>query len=215
MTVSLCTQFDSLLRCIRESGVVARPPKKGVPFDLNNPEHVAYLRERFYKGRNPTHPSEPKTLTDQAYLDVMVYYYERKESREDIEKIHKIAMASENIVGDILERYIANELEPHGWVWASGAVLQAVDFVYPLGNGQWGLLQIKNRDNSENSSSQKVRNGTTIKKWFRSYSTRKKSRVSDTNWESFPDLPKNAVLNENEFLTFLVEYLQTLKGRSY
>lgn len=204
-------QFQLLLQCIRESKVSVRNIKRGEPFDINNPNHIKAIKARFIDGRKPKHPAEPRTITDSAYLEVMISYYDRKEPRELIEEIHKIAMASENIVGEILERYIANELEPYGWVWASGAVLHAVDFVYRQNDGTWAFLQVKNRDNSENSSSQSVRNGTTIKKWFRSFSVARRKRATNTNWEGFPDLPEGAALTEKDFVIYLREYLQNLR----
>ena len=41
--------------------------------------------------------------------------------------------------------------------------MKAVDFIHEDGR----LLQVKNRSNSENSSSSAVRKGTDIEKWFR------------------------------------------------
>lgn len=73
-------------------------------------------------------------------------------------------MASENIVGDLLERYLAEKLEPCGWIWCSGTSVKAVDFIhYDNEKDEWGLLQVKNRDNTENSSSSKIRDNTPIK----------------------------------------------------
>src|SRR6202453_1801536 len=84
--------------------------------------------------------------------------------------------------------YLAEKLEPSGrsggrspysesyyagWIWCSGTSVKAVDFIhYDEKNNEWNLLQVKNRDNTENSSSSKIRDNTTIKKWFRTYSQR-------------------------------------------
>ena len=112
-------------------------------------------------------------------------------------------MAAENIVGDLLERYLAEKLEPSGWIWCSGTSVKAVDFIhYDEKNNEWNLLQVKNRDNTENSSSSKIRDNTTIKKWFRTYSQR-----DATNWENFPDEVSSKNLNEEDFRAFVKNYL--------
>ena len=39
-----------------------------------------------------------------------------------------------------------------GWIWCSGTSVKAVDFIhYDEKNNEWNLLQVKNRDNTENS----------------------------------------------------------------
>ena len=83
---------------------------------------------------------------------------------EEIFDNHTLAMAIENNIGSLLEDYIASVLEPKGWVSAWGSTLHAVDFYKPKANI---FLQVKNRSNSENSSSMSVRIGTDIKKWYR------------------------------------------------
>ena len=64
------------------------------------------------------------------------------------------------------------------------------------------MLQIKNRNNSENSSSSKVRDGTTINKWFRSF-----SKKDISNWKNFPDTQLNGQLSEEGFHNFIDIYL--------
>ena len=113
-------------------------------------------------------------------------------------------MASENIVGDILERYIASIIEPKGWIWCAGSIIKSVDFIRK-NNDKWELLQIKNRDNSENSSSKAIRDGTSIKHWFRTF-----SRKKQTNWENFPD--PTVTLSEAGFRRFLIDYIEKLKN---
>ncbi len=117
-------------------------------------------------------------------------------------------MGAENLVGDLLERYLASVLEPRGWVWCSGSVVKAVDFLRPPTRPGAAplLLQVKNRDNSENSSSSRVRDGTDIEKWFRTY-----SRTGDTNWPAFPDPTARPYLNEPAFQQFVATYLRDLR----
>lgn len=80
------------------------------------------------------------------------------------EKCHNLFMSAENIQGNLLEEYIATKVSPYGFLWCAGNVLRAIDFCTSDGSI---LLQIKNKSNTENSSSCTVRNGTTIIKWYR------------------------------------------------
>ena len=106
-------------------------------------------------------------------------------------------MQAENIVGKLLERYVAPLLESKGWVWCAGETLRSVDFMKDENTNDVKLLQIKNRSNSENSSSSAIREGTKIKKWYRISSASGKTR-----WDR---LPENAdgICNEEGFYQFV------------
>jgi len=94
-------------------------------------------------------------------------------------------------------------------VWCSGAVVRHVDFFFP-GSPTVPplLLQIKNRDNSENSSSSKVREGKKIEHWFRSY-----SRRHGENWDAFPNNAGCSLLSESDFQAFVQVYMQNQRSR--
>ena len=196
--------FRQILECIQHHGDAILPNRfKGFN---SKPELREKLKNQFLRGRQKKHPEVPSTVNDDAVLDVLTNYFSCSYSKDQIVDIHKKAMASENIVGDILERYIASVLEQKGWVWAAGSVLKAIDFIYQDEFGQWILLQVKNRDNSENSSSAAIREGTKIKKWFRSFSKKEK-----TNWSAFP-VPEFAdLLSEEDFRKFVVQYVKQLR----
>jgi hypothetical protein len=117
-------------------------------------------------------------------------------------------MGAENLVGDLLERYLASVMEPRGWIWCSGAMVKAVDFVKsPTQVGEkWRMLQVKNRDNSENSSSSAIRAGTNIEKWFRTF-----SKKTGSNWDKFPDPTFRTLLSEAAFKAFVRDYLKMLR----
>ena len=68
-------------------------------------------------------------------------------------------------------------------------------------------MQVKNRDNTENSSSSAIRNGTEIQKWFRTFSKPSRNRSSNTNWENFPEAEFRDQLSEEGFLQFIRDYL--------
>ena len=80
------------------------------------------------------------------------------------EKNHNLFMSAENIQGNLLEEYIASKVRSYGFLWCEGNVLRSVDFCNTDGSL---FLQIKNKSNTENSSSSNIRAGTLIEKWFR------------------------------------------------
>ncbi|MGF3065774.1 SinI family restriction endonuclease [Facklamia sp. P12950] len=94
-------------------------------------------------------------------------------SDEDLKKYiygHAIYMSAENFNGAILEEYLSTILEPIGWIWCSGSVYRAIDFClldYDDNENNSVMLQVKNKYNTENSSSSAIRSGTTIIKWNR------------------------------------------------
>ena len=113
----------------------------------------------------------------------------------DISWGHRIGMQAENIIGALLEEYLADNLEQYGWYCAWGASVSAVDFV----SSKYSLLQVKNRDNSENSSSRKVRDDTEIMYWFRSRSTK-----LEFMWDRINTIcGTNGELSEDRFKKFV------------
>ena len=72
-------------------------------------------------------------------------------------------MSSENIQGLLLEEFLAEQLGEYGWHCCWGESVRHVDFC----NVNGSLLQVKNRSNSENSSSSRVRINQLIEKWYR------------------------------------------------
>ena len=83
-----------------------------------------------------------------------------------LECYHNLFMSAENIQGELLEEFIANNIEPLGWIWCKGTTLKSIDFCKADGSA---FLQIKNKYNTENSSSKKIRNGLSVKveAWYR------------------------------------------------
>lgn len=175
--------------------------------DSNSGEHLIIKAKKFFGARAKTdYPAPPGTKPDQMVSVVMQVVYGYPESdamRMELE--HQHAMSSENIVGALLERYIAYTMEAHGWVWCAGDFVKAVDFIKWTANG-WSAVQVKNRDNTENSSSSAIRNGTDIDKWFRGF-----SKTGATNWENFPDAESKSHLSEEGFRAFVIEYLKKAK----
>ncbi|MCP4485969.1 MAG: SinI family restriction endonuclease [Gammaproteobacteria bacterium] len=120
---------------------------------------------------------------------------------EDLNKMtfaHRLGMSAENILGLILEEYLSENLKEKGWHCAWGETVKSVDFV----NEDGSLLQIKNRSNSENSSSSAVRDGTEIEKWYRI----KADRV-EYMWSQLNEICGTNNLSEDGFVNFVKKTL--------
>lgn len=184
--------------------------KRGPDISTGTQEYLRRLLNRFVTGRSDKRPSIPATISDSMVQEVLRHFYEiPEEQMELVVKGHRYSMAAENFVGELLERYLASVLEPLGWVWCSGAVVRSVDFIKPPEAGAhipWKMLQVKNRDNSENSSSSQVRDGTDIEKWFRSF-----SKTGGQNWEQFPDKDARGRLSEAGFKSFVNDYFEAIR----
>jgi hypothetical protein len=162
----------------------------------------------FAASRGPKAPETPATVPDELVSFILHEYFGvPAENLERAKKEHLLSMGAENLVGELLECYLASVMEPLGWIWCSGSMVRAVDFIKPpAAGGNWSLLQIKNRDNSENSSSSAIREGTDIQKWFRTF-----SKKAGSNWPAFPDTEIRPLVSEKTFLAFVKAYLAALK----
>ena len=175
-------------------------------------EFLEKAAQRFFKGRFRAElPSAPTTVPDNMVSQIMqaAFGYSELKAKE-IRVTHQQSMAAENAVGDVLERYIASVIEQHGWYWCSGTLVKAVDFLlHEKTQNKWHSLQIKNRDNSENSSSAAIRTGTTIAHWFRTF-----SRTGLTNWKAFPSVSatETVLLTEENFKDFVTKFYASLAG---
>jgi len=137
-----------------------------------------------------------------------------EEACENIKVEHQYSMCAENCVGNLLERYLDSVLRGIQWFWCCGEFVKAIDFLGRNQSGDWIALQIKNRDNSENSSSSAIRDGTRIQKWFRSFSKdTKRGRPSFTNWDNLSPLMQGYGLSEKDFKRFVSHYLRQEKQK--
>ena len=172
-------------------------------------EGIEAVAIKFYKGRRELRLSHPSTTADPAVGMVLTSAYDfEAKALDEIIKTHQYAMLAENTVGNFLERYVASKIERLGWCWCSGDIIKATDFIKKTTDG-WQLLQIKNRNNSENSSSSAIRNNTTIEKWYRSV-----AQSGTTRWDKFPELADDLSLNEGDFLAFIKDTISAFRSQS-
>lgn len=178
--------------------------------NITNTSGLKILAKKFFNGyRRSDFPVEPGTIPDEMVSIVMQYAYGY--SIEQCQKIkieHQYSMCAENCVGSLLERYLDSVLRQQGWYWCCGNFIKAIDFINKDKRGMWLALQMKNRDNTENSSSSAIRNGTQIQKWFRSF-----SKKGGTNWDNLPELMQGYNLSESGFIAFTKKYLKQEKEK--
>lgn len=144
----------------------------------------------------------PGTISDPIIEDIIGARL-TKLSKKDLNKVtyaHRLGMSAENILGLMLEEYLAESLQKYGWHCAWGETVRSVDFV----NSDGSLLQIKNRSNSENSSSSAIRNGTEIKKWYRI----KADRI-EYMWDDLNKICGTRSLSEKAFITFVTKTIKS------
>lgn len=177
--------------------------KRDTP-DINTKEGITQLAVDYLKAfYTPTIPKLPQTIPDEMVSFVMeIVFNYTKEETENIKKTHSESMASENAVGTLLERYLDSVLRENDWAWCCGNFVKATDFI-KYDNGIWYELQIKNRSNTENSSSSKIREGTSIHKWYRIV-----AKSGHTKWDELPEPMQNLGLSESGFKAFVENYLK-------
>ncbi len=181
----------------------------------------AYI-ERWIKGyfkakNNPPsrRSARPKSVcTDPAIKTIVKKTQNLTEKAATLgEENHNLFMSAENVQGNLLEEYIASKIRQYGFLWCQGNILDKIDFCNTSGTC---FIQVKNKSNTENSSSSSVRHGTSIKHWYRlGTKTLNKRKLPTYEWEKLNNiindnktcgfkLPK-CNLSEKEYMTFLEE----------
>ncbi len=145
----------------------------------------------------------PETKLNKATVALLVDGLGVKRSQiPSIERGNQLVRCAENISGHILESFIASVAEPRGWTRCD-SIIRHVDFIKRPANGEpWRMLQVKNSNTTENSSSMSVRKGTKVEKWFLNFSGKDK-----TNWEAFPDESVRPSLSDERYAEFRANYL--------
>ena len=212
VTADECYMFGDIMLFLWDNPtmVTKKRGKKEAPTILLE-EGIREVAQRWVEGRRQiVSLSMPQTIVDPAVEAIMKVNNPAGFSPtasatqhlvEEFIKGHYLAMAAENVIGSLLEKYIASEMEHYGWTWCAGEIVRAVDFLKKTDTG-FVPLQVKNRSNSENSSSAAVRNGTDIIKWHRL-----DARTGKTHWDRFPEPELIGVLTEENFQSYIKENL--------
>lgn len=202
--------YDEELECVL---LTALQDKRNLPSLRFKPNEVIMLKpyvERWvnaYLRGKENRPSKrvgkasnvyPDGITKQIFHTLFPKLEEKEVNK--IEIGHSIFMTIENITGDLLEEYLDLKLKPHKWYCCWGSSVDAVDFCTIDGR----TLQIKNSDNSENSSSSRVRADTVILKWYRRISTKE----NKYNWEELQKITGCKDLTESDFNSFVTKTIK-------
>lgn len=176
-------------------------------------DYISKWVEKFLKGFN-SRPSVRLGQKSNTFSDPIVKLVLQarlpkitKETADQVEVGHRQMMTIENLIGSLLEEYLSTKLKENGWCCCWGSTIDAVDFCRADGR----LLQIKNSDNSENSSSSRVRAGTTIEKWHRRKSTKKAAFF----WDGLNAMVGREDLSEEEFRKFVQDTIKKNPGCLY
>lgn len=202
---------DNLLAVLNAciSNTELRPDLQSKKGNLTPVGRVERWVKKYYKGlegriskRISNLPSTtPDTETIQSILKARLPNL----TDADCQKIiyaHRLSMSIENIQGLFLEEYLSTKMKHYGWHMAWGETIIAADMCSDDGK----LLQIKSQDNTENSSSNKIRVGTEIHKWFR-----RKALTGETMWAQLCEIvgsPSN-YMTESNYQAFIRQALTT------
>ena len=119
--------------------------------------------------------------------------------RQQVQDQYNIQKQIEMKIGDFLEMYLLEHSFAFGWV-QTGNLIRGTDMIKKKTDGTWLKLQIKNSDNTINSSSAGFVVGK-AKTWARRNSTQ-----GTHYWHEFPDPQVRSLLSENAFRKFIKRY---------
>lgn len=177
---------------------------KGQP-SFPSPAYIEKCAQKFVEGRKlPILQWSDKTSDPLLSIALKTFLELDNSEIEAAIEIHKKLMIIENKIGEILESYISMKSASSGWVWCSGSIVRTVDFIRKSGDGTYEILQIKNKDVSENSTSVKGRGK--IPMW-----KRLKGKKAKSNWASYPDNSLEELMSEKDFINFAKKKLLEIK----
>jgi|SRR5881396_3912757 hypothetical protein len=111
----LSSKFKFLIKFLSQfPEACSKPRSKKMQNKVGQEEHIEYLARSFHESRLPRKPTPPTTVPDEVVSIVLnISFNIQPENLERIKEEHRFSMAAENIVGDLLERY----LNAKGWGW--------------------------------------------------------------------------------------------------
>lgn len=169
-------------------------------FNFFSEEYInKWLKKYFdgYNNRPSKRNSKPMGTVPDEIINTIISVrlpFLNEQKLISIKYAHRLSMSAENILGLLLEEYLSEKLLPYGWYCCWGDTIRSVDFCTLSGD----LLQIKNRSNSENSSSKSVRQGTLIRKWHRI-----DAKTGAYYWKTLNELVGCTELSEQDFSSFI------------
>ena len=199
----IISEFEVANENIFLKGKPFKKPSKTIKY--RSKEHLEKLLYTFKNSRPNTKKEVKKNkqvIPDNAvYVFIGSKFNFKFSEIKNVRYHHNIAMDAENKIGYLLEEYIYQNIRDNGWIWCTGSILRSIDFIKKESKNKkiiWKMLQVKNSDNSENSSSNKVRDNTPIEHWFRRF-----SKKDEYNWSVLREITNSENLSEENFLEFL------------
>ncbi|MBF2089735.1 MAG: SinI family restriction endonuclease [Synechococcales cyanobacterium K44_A2020_017] len=184
-----------------------RNPGLSPPLKAKTPELLATAwLKRYndsYEHRISRRISQPPSTVADPIVSVIIHARFTELTTAHLEQIkyaHRLSMSAENIQGLLLEEFLAEQLADYGWYCCWGESIRHVDFC----NIDGSLLQVKNRSNSENSSSSRVRINQPIEKWYRV-----DARTGSYRWSYFNDKYNTDRFSEENFVAFVQQVLHS------
>ena len=166
----------------------------------SNEDYITKWLKKYFGGYNnrPSKRINKKigTVSDEI-IDTIISVHLPTLSTDGINHIkyaHRLCMSAENILGLLLEEYLAEKLSSYGWHCAWGATMDKIDFCTENGD----LLQVKSGSGTENSSSSTVRKGTKIQKWHRF-----NAKNGKHCWSKLNELIGCSYLSEEDYAAFV------------
>lgn len=168
------SDLNHLFQCALRYSNPTLFPTFNINKDNDNPlEYMNKWTERYLhaiKNKPSSRAAAIKNSVDDPILKIMIKTEKGFDDKQVDRALddHNLYMSAENIQGSLLEEYIDTHISKYGWIWAEGETIRACDFIkYNAAEDKYDLLQIKNKYNSENSSSSAIRKGKKITKWYR------------------------------------------------
>lgn len=165
-----------------------------------------------WKSLPSKNPAQPKgTVTDPALIKMVMASAHAGDLRtaEEWAGYHNLYMSAENVGGGLLEEYIAGKIEPYGWIWCRGKILTAIDF---CNDACTAMFQVKNKTNTENSSSKGFREAAGAQVWCR-MRAEKRNRQIETYWPQLVKIVREGstagglvpddLMTEEDYLAFV------------
>lgn len=152
--------------------------------------------------------AKPKgAVTDQALIKMVEPKAGDGKTAGEWASHHTLFMSAENVGGNLLEEYIYTKTNEYDWIWCRGETLTAVDF---CSTKKQQFIQIKNKSNTENSSSKGFREDHHAAKWYRMEASRKNGQII-THWPELIEIIKRGtdktvpddLMTEESYLDFI------------
>ena len=189
---------------------------KSPKYKANSKDHIKKLKEYFSNARpgNKKKRKPSKTQNDEVLWEFIKSKHDLSDDQvKEYSKFHKLAMTYETILGSFLEEFVYLNLKDLGWIWCSGNIIQDIDFIKKTKDEEntkynWVSLQIKTSDNTENAPASRVRDGTSILKWYRRFS-------KDSTKDNWGELIKLVSENNEEIEKIIKEKLTDEKYKEF